>query len=83
MATNPVTFRTFIKLILASLVVGLVLAGLGITPADLADRAIGLASSLWQLSRDVLGWAGSYILLGALVVLPIWLVRLLWRRANR
>lgn len=71
---------TVLRLALASLVVGLVLAALGWTPADLLDRMGGMLRSLWRMSSDALGWAGSYILLGAMIVLPVWLARVLWRR---
>ncbi len=83
MASDRITVGTVIKLAIACLAVGLVLATLGVTPADLLARVTGLAGSLWDMSRDALGWAGSYMLLGALVVLPIWLARYLWRRVNR
>ena len=83
MADKPVTVGTVLRLALACLAVGLVLAVLGVTPADLLDSVTGAAARLWELSRSALGWAGSYMLLGALVVLPIWLVRKLWRRLNR
>ena len=82
MARDRVTIGTVIKLALASLVVGLILAALGVTPADLLARVSGMAQGLWEAARGVLGWAGSYMLLGALVVLPIWLVRYLWRRMS-
>jgi len=62
---------TVFRLALASLVVGLALAALGWTPADLLERVGGLARGLWTVSRDALGWAGSYMLLGAIVVLPL------------
>lgn len=70
------------KLIVASLLVGLVLAALGVTPADLLARASAMAGGAWSAVSDLLGWAGSYMLLGALVVLPVWLVRLLWKKLS-
>ena len=77
------TLGTVLRLAVASLVVGLVLAALGWTPADLLDRMGGMLRGLWQLSSDALGWAGSYMLLGAMIVLPIWLARLLWKRLQQ
>ena len=62
--------------------VGLVLAALGVTPAGLLTRVSAMAQGLWDAASGLLGWAGSYMLLGALVVLPIWLIRYLWRRMN-
>ncbi len=83
MAKDRVTVGTVIKLALACLVVGLILSVLGVTPADLLEKVSGLALGLWDAVRGTLGWAGSYMLLGALVVLPIWLARYLWRRMNQ
>lgn len=72
--------KTALKLALLSLAVGLVLAALGLTPGELLDRAMALASGLWELASGALGWAGSYMLLGALVVVPVWLASALWKR---
>ncbi len=83
MAKDRVTVGTVIKLALACLVVGLLLAALGVTPSDLLSKVSGFAQGLWAGAQDLLGWAGSYMLLGALVVLPIWLVRYLWGRMNK
>ena len=80
MSSKRVTAGTVIKLALASLLVGWLLSVLGVTPQDLVARFSGLATGLWDTVRDFLGWAGAYMLLGALVVLPVWLVLYLWRR---
>jgi hypothetical protein len=82
-AKDRVSLGTVIKLALACLVVGLILAALNVTPADLWARVSGMVMGLWRAAQGLLGWAGSYMLLGALVVLPIWLVLYLWRRMNR
>ena len=74
-----VTLATLIKLLLACLVVGAVMSWLGLTP-----------QAFWRTVRDffVEGlesarlWAGSvlgYVLIGAVVVVPIWLARWVWR----
>ena len=80
MSSKRVTVATVIKLALASLVVGWLLSVLGVTPQDLIAKFSGLATGLWGASRDFLGWAGGYMLLGALVVLPLWLAVYFWRR---
>jgi hypothetical protein len=79
-SSKGVTVGTVIKLALASLLVGWLLSVLGVTPADLMAKFSGLATGLWAGSRDFLGWAGGYMLLGALVVLPVWLAVYLWAR---
>lgn len=82
MASQRITVGTVVKLAVASLIVGLLLAALGWTPADLLSRVSSFAHGAWNFARDALGWAGSYMLLGAIVVLPLWLARYLWRRLN-
>jgi hypothetical protein len=77
---KKVTFGTVIKLAVASLIVGWLLSVLGVTPQDLIARFSALGSGLWDTARDFLGWAGGYMLIGALVVLPIWLVLYVWGR---
>lgn len=72
--------KTVVKLAIASLAVGLVLSLLGITPGDLLDHVTALAQASWALLGDTLEWAGAYMLLGALVVLPLWLARRIWKR---
>lgn len=71
---------TVIKLAVASLVVGWLLSVIGVTPADLMARFSSLATVLRESARGFLGWAGGYMLLGALVVLPLWLALYLWGR---
>jgi hypothetical protein len=79
-SSKKITLGTVIKLAVASLVVGWLLSVLGVTPQDLMAKFTALGSGLWDTARDFLGWAGSYMLVGALVVLPIWLVLYVWGR---
>ena len=83
MAKDRVTLGTVIKLALACLAVGLLLAALDVTPEGLLSRVSGMALGLWEAAQGLFGWAGSYMLLGALVVLPIWLIRYLWGRMSK
>ena len=80
MSRKKVTVGTVIKLAVASLIVGWLLSMLGVTPQDLIAKFSALGSGLWHTARDFLGWAGGYMLIGALVVLPIWLVLYVWGR---
>ena len=80
MSIKRFTFATFIKLAIASLVVGWLLSVLGITPQDLLTKLSGLGLGPWAGASDFAGWAGAYVLLGALVVLPVWLGFYLWGR---
>lgn len=80
MSSKRVTVGTVLKLAAASLVVGWLLSVFGVTPADLMAKFSALGLGVWDTARDILGWAGGYMLVGALVVLPIWLVVYLWGR---
>lgn len=82
MAEPRFGIATVVKLALACLGVGLVMAMLGVTPADLAEDVASMAMRAWALSTDLLGWAGPYMMLGAIVVLPIWLARFLWKKLS-
>lgn len=76
--------RTIIKLVVVSLIVGAVMSVFGLAPMDvwwgLRDFAVGL----WQSGWAALGRFGDWLILGASVVLPLFiLARLLSFRAER
>ena len=71
--------RTVIKVLVASLIVGTILAHFGLTPDELM-RAAGLSTArLEELARAGLAWALPNLLLGALVIVPIWFLLYLFR----
>ena len=74
-----ITGSTIFKLIIACFLVGFGLALFRIDPRDLLTSAANLARSLAQWSVSVFGDALSYILLGAVIVIPIWLIFYLLR----
>jgi hypothetical protein len=67
-------WRVAIKLLIASLLVGIVLAALGWSPRDVYQRLIDLVVSVWELGFEALGRFGEYILLGAAIVVPVYIV---------
>ena len=62
------------KLLLASLIVGAILWTLDLTPNDLVRRIGDLLRTMWDMAGDLGRNALTWILLGAVVVLPIWFV---------
>ncbi|MCB1883880.1 MAG: hypothetical protein KDG89_07780 [Geminicoccaceae bacterium] len=69
-----ITFGTVVKLLLASLVVGMVMAYFEASPVDVFYWA---RDNLRDALGDLFGWAQwsvTYVLLGAAVVVPVWLV---------
>ena len=63
-----------IRLIVLSLVVGIVLSVLGIDPIELWYMARNLAYDIWYMGFDALGDVGGYLVVGAIIVVPIWLI---------
>ena len=80
MAEPRRTAASLLKLAVVSLAVGLLLAAFDVTPDALLDTLAGIARGAWNAATDLFGWAGPYMLLGALVVLPAWLLGYLWKR---
>jgi len=62
------------RLILLCILVGVVLAALGLDPWDIVDSVRRLISHLWNMGFDAVRWLWRYFLLGAVIVLPVWLV---------
>jgi Family of unknown function (DUF6460) len=79
-----------VNLLVLCLLVGLVLAFLGVTPHSIVTDTWHAVRSIWDLvlrfagvGMDVLTWAMQYILLGAVIVVPVALVSFLLRMAKR
>lgn len=70
--SNPV--GVIIRLILISIVVGVVLDTLGINLRNFFDRFNQLLSNIYDLGFGAIDWLLQYFLLGAVVVIPIWLI---------
>ncbi|KUO53889.1 MAG: integrase [Alphaproteobacteria bacterium BRH_c36] len=69
---NPV--GVLIRLVLISIVVGIILSALGITPRNLLYHLDILARRLYDLGFGVFENIFGYLVLGAVVVVPIWFV---------
>ncbi len=72
-----------IKIALWCLVVGLILVFFGLDPLDMWVWLGEVARSLFDLVVDFGRWAGPFMVVGALVVLPIVAIRWFMRRAKR
>ncbi len=72
-----------VRLFVVSLIVGALMVWQGIDPADLFFAFDRLMHHLWQISFQLFGHFGRDLEMGAVVVIPVWLVlRLInWRRA--
>lgn len=78
-----ITVATVVKLLVASLIVGAVMAWLQIRPNDLLNWVTGSFEQLAQITFANLNAAVGYVLLGAVIVIPLWLLSLLLRYFGR
>lgn len=69
---------TLLKLVVASVVVGILLAFFGIQPIDLWRDFLDTIARIWQMGFSAIDWSVRYVLLGAVVVVPIWIFVRLW-----
>ncbi len=77
-----ITAGTVVKLVIASLCVGLILAWLDTDPLQLLGWARGKLESLLGDAADWVQWSLKYVFIGAVIVVPIWLINYLWRAAR-
>jgi hypothetical protein len=69
-----------LKLLFLSLLVGAFMALLGITPFGLIAGVVDWVRSAFDLSFETLGDIARWVLYGAVVVVPIWLISRLFSR---
>jgi hypothetical protein len=70
------------KLVFLSLLVGAFMALLGITPAGLFERILRLVRDVLDLGFDSFREVGRWLLYGAMVVVPLWLLSRLFARGR-
>ncbi|MEP4703868.1 MAG: DUF6460 domain-containing protein, partial [Hyphomicrobiales bacterium] len=61
-------FEVFIKLLLMSFVVGIILSALNIDPLDIITGIRNLITRIYELGFESIEWALRYLALGAAVV---------------
>jgi hypothetical protein len=62
------------KLILLSILIGVVLSAIGLDPWNIVSSLERLVRSIWNMGFDAVRWLWQYFLLGAVLVIPIWLI---------
>ncbi len=63
-----------LRLILLSILVGVVLAAIGFDPWNIVESIRRLFEWIWNLGFDAISGLWRYFLLGAVIVVPIWLI---------
>ncbi len=62
------------RLILVSILVGVILSALGLDPFDIVRSIERLIRSVWEMGFDAFRWLWRYFLLGAVIVVPLWII---------
>ena len=62
------------RLVLLSILVGVILATLGLDPRDILHSIQDLINRIWNMGFDAVRWLWRYFLLGAVLVVPIWFI---------
>jgi hypothetical protein len=73
-----------LRLVILSIIVGVLLAALGVDPWNIWRSFEALVRRVMSMGFEAVEWIWRYFLLGAVIVIPIWIVaRLLQMRGRR
>ena len=75
--------RVLIQLVVLSLILGVVLSALGVSPFDIVNGLQRLAQRIYATGFDTIVWAFRYFLLGAVIVFPVWLIMRILKLGRR
>ena len=62
------------RLILLHVLVGVILHALGFDPGNIIESIRRMVQAIWDMGFDAVRWLWRYFLLGAIIVVPIWLI---------
>jgi hypothetical protein len=68
------------RLVLLSILVGVILSALGLDPWNIIPSLRRIVLTIWNMGFDAIEWLWRYFLLGAVIVVPIWLILRLFKR---
>jgi hypothetical protein len=71
-----------VRLILLSIVIGVLLSALGLDPWNIVESVQRLIRWVYNLGWDAVSWLWRYFILGAVLVIPIWLIVRFFRSAR-
>ena len=69
---NPIA--VILRLALISVIVGIVLSALGITPENFFYRMQILVRRIYDMGCGAIEWALGYLVVGAIIVVPSWVI---------
>jgi hypothetical protein len=70
---------TLLKILIASLIAGIILNRFGITPDELIRYSGMTREQLEELAQRAFAWALPNVMLGAIVIVPVWFLVYLFR----
>jgi hypothetical protein len=73
------SLRTLVKVAVASLIVGTILSHFGISAEALLREAGVTPNRFIDYGRRAWDWAAPNVMLGALVIVPVWFLMFLFR----
>ena len=62
------------RLILLSILIGVILEVLGLDPLNIIDSLRRLVLRMWDMGFDAIRWLWRYLVLGAAIVVPVWVI---------
>jgi hypothetical protein len=74
---------TLIKILVFSFVIGLLISFFDIDPKQLLANFGETVEDIFAIVANLIEWAVKYILLGAVVVVPVWLIFFLLGKAKK
>jgi hypothetical protein len=70
------------RLVLLSILVGVILSAIGLDPRNIVASIEELIRNVWDMGFDAIRWLWRYFVLGAILVVPIWILVRLTRGAS-
>jgi len=76
-ADLPKILATLAKLAVLSFIVGWILVQFDISPEDIFDNFGETLRRIYEMATSAVEWSAGYIVIGAVIVIPIWLLSVL------
>lgn len=70
-------FSTLFKLAVISFAVGWLLVQFDISPEDVFANFGDTVLKIYEMAQDAIEWSSGYIIIGAVIVIPLWLISVL------
>jgi hypothetical protein len=67
-------FRVFVKLAIISIIVGVVMRSFGWSALDVVRKIQALITRIWNMGFDAIGQFADYLIVGAAIVIPAFLL---------